>query len=371
MIASRGTTSISAALAEAHIESIDAEVLLCYVLQKPRSWLLAHGNESVTEEQERAFHALVARRRSHEPVAYLTGEKEFYGRKFFVDRRVLIPRPSTEALIDEAMKLYDSLSSETAVPFIDKWYKGHIVPTANEIVILTRLFPQKLMKLPHFAAATRGRKAKSYTLPREANKQPLTIVDVGTGSGCIGITLALELPHLKIVCTDISEGALEVARENARRHNVLNRLTFLRTDLLPSPNPDPIPFLVVSNPPYIPEVPFDTLTDFRAGPCTREPSAHGTGHRPAACLPPDVTLYEPREALFAGPSGMDVLFPLYEECRSHPHCIGCILECRQEQGTTLALRPVRDTQGRPENLEGRQAQGRPSAVPSQKLKTIL
>lgn len=291
--------SISALLKKAEIERLDAELLLAHVLRKggeDRSWLLAHAEEVLTEKQCKVFLELVARRRHHEPLAYILGEKEFYGRKFFVNRRVMIPRPSTETLIEEVKNLSKSLRGAAKdVPFIDKWNTSRITSADNNIVIFTHLFPHKQLSI--------------------VNCQ-LSIVDVGTGSGCIGITLALELPELRVICTDISEGTLEVARKNARRHNVFNRLAFLKADLLSFDLPTRKlanhqtirPFLVISNPPYIPE---------------------------ETPLPPDIALFEPLKALFAGPEGMDVLKPLYEQCRKNPLCVGCVFECQQEQAAVL------------------------------------
>lgn len=300
-------TSISVALRRSGIDPLDAEVLLCHIFGKPRAWLLANENELLSKEQERTFQNLLARRKKHEPVAYILGEKEFYGRTFFVDRRVMIPRPATEVLIDEVKRVYTAMC-ESDFQYVNILKVNQIIPADNEIVIFTCLFSNK---------------------HRSTVNGQLSIVDIGTGSGCIGITLALEFPDVKVICTDISELALEVAKENAKRHGVVDRVKCTKINLLngvmPSSAADTAAhieasFLIVSNPPYIPEV--DASRHFRAGSSVTP-------------LPPDVLNYEPHEALFAGSEGMDVLKPLFAQCREHPLCIGCVLECRQEQAKKL------------------------------------
>jgi len=284
--------TVAAALHSALINSLDAELLLASILKKDRSWLLAHKETVLTSEQEELYNALLERRKKHEPLAYILGEKEFYGRTFFVDQRVLIPRPSTEALIDE-VKLLHEKKLEIETP--------RITEADSEIVIFTWIKPKfSIFNSPAFARATSGRQ---FSIPH--------IIDVGTGSGCIAITLALELPNSQIIATDISSDALEVAKMNSKKHGVLDRIEFMEIDGLPCdmqnfqtskpPNsgPHPSPFLLVSNPPYIPE------------------------NTP---LPPDVSLYEPHEALFAGVDGMVVIDSLIQRAEKDPLCIGFVME---------------------------------------------
>ncbi len=167
---------------------------------------------------------LVARRAVGEPVAYLTGEREFYGRLFRVTRDVLIPRPETELVVAEALARIDERAAATSTPPV--------------------------------------------------------IVDVGTGSGCIAITIALERPDTHVVATDVSTDALAVANDNARRLGVADRTTFRRGSLLADVGA-PID-LIVSNPPYI------ANTD-------------------RASLAADVADYEPAVALFAGDDGLSIV----------------------------------------------------------------
>jgi release factor glutamine methyltransferase len=250
------------------VDRLDTEILLAHVLKKDRTWLMAHPNTPLSENQHKEFDALIRRRKNHEPIAYIIGEKEFYGRPFFVDKHVLIPRPSTEGLIDLTLQYIRKPQEE-------------MIDVDSEIVVFSKVFK---------------------------DESPQIIVDIGTGSGCIAITIALECPELSVIATDISKSALGVAKDNAEKHKVIDRIQFLQGNLL-----DPLQdfdqnFLLVSNPPYVP-----------------------SGDIPMR----DVRDYEPKKALFAGPDGMDVLSTLFLQAQSHPYCIGCILESREEQAKKL------------------------------------
>jgi release factor glutamine methyltransferase len=171
---------------------LDAELLLAYVLGWTRARLLAYADEAPDAAQVARFRQLVARRAHLEPVAYLIGEREFYGLTLAVDRRVLVPRPETELLVELA--------------------------------------------LTHALAPDPAR--------------PLRIADVGTGSGAIALALAHHLPTAHIFATDMSREALDVAAANLARHNLGARVTLAQGDLLaPMANGPPLD-LIVSNPPY-------------------------------------------------------------------------------------------------------------------------
>jgi len=182
--------TIAAALAEAQhvIGRLEARALLRHVLQCDEAWLIAHGNEDLTVPQTAAYGALIGRRAAGEPVAYLTGSREFYGREFMVTPAVLIPRPETELLIELA-----------------------------------------LQRLP---ADGGGR-----------------VLDLGAGSGCIGITIAAERPHAQVTLVDASADALDVARANAHRIAAVNT-TLLRSDWYAALG-DARYDLIVANPPYV------------------------------------------------------------------------------------------------------------------------
>ncbi len=196
--------------------ALDAELLMRDALRWDRAQWLTRRDDPAPAAAVATFDAAILRRSKREPVAYIRGVQEFYGRAFQVGPAVLIPRPETELLVDEALTVL----------------------------------------------AGRG-------APR--------VVDIGTGSGCLAVTLALECPVATMVATDISVAALAVARANAAAHGVAQRITFVTTSLL-----DGVagPFdLIVTNPPYVPE-------------------------RDQAMLAPEVAAHEPHTALFAGRDGL-------------------------------------------------------------------
>lgn len=168
---------------------LDAAVLLAYVLGVNRAWLLVEGQRSLAASDQARFQQLITRRAALEPVAYIVGHKAFYGLDFAVDGRVLVPRPETELLVDLALQ----------------WCHQRADPS-------------------------------------------LHIADIGTGSGAIAVTLAVQLPHVHIFATDLSPDALAVAHTNAQRHGVHERITFLEGDGL-APLPQAMD-LIATNPPY-------------------------------------------------------------------------------------------------------------------------
>jgi release factor glutamine methyltransferase len=169
---------------------LDAQVLLAYVLGQERSWLFAHHDYPLNEQETEQYTELVARRVCREPVAYLIGRREFYGLEFRVDQRVLIPRPETELLVDLAL------------------------------------------------AQVRNRK-----------NHRIVVADVGTGSGAIAVTLAVHAPEAHIYGLDVSPAALAVAQKNQSRLAPESSITFLQSDLLEA-LPEPAD-LIVANLPYV------------------------------------------------------------------------------------------------------------------------
>jgi len=216
---------------KAHFESrqiedarLCAELLLAKALGVKRIDLYARFEQRPTDPQRAAFREMVIAAAAHQPIAYLVGTKEFYSLDFIVTPDVLIPRPETELLVERALV----------------WCK-------------------------------------------ERPRDRYDLLDIGTGSGCIAVTLAKRQATIHAVATDISEAALDVARENAQRHGV-DRVQFVRADLLNLPK-EFVPAarfdMIVSNPPYVAE------TD-------------------AASLPENVRKYEPAIALSAGVDGLDI-----------------------------------------------------------------
>jgi release factor glutamine methyltransferase len=199
-------------------------------------------------------------------VAYITRERWFFGRPFVVDPRVLVPRPATEALVDLALRTLDAPH-----PLTER--------VDGDVVVLSRL--------------------RSFSPVRD-------VVDLGTGSGCVAITLAAERADLSVLAVDVSVAALDVAAVNVERLGVAHRVRLQASDGLRSVAPLLLrPFLFVSNPPYIPD-----------------------DH----ALARDVHAFEPPLALRGGPGhGAALLLRLVAEAWAHPRCVGVVLECRADQ----------------------------------------
>ena len=180
----------------------EARLLIAHVLHRDQAWLVGHDDYQFTAGELDALNALTARRTVGEPVAYLLGKREFYGRAFFCSPVALIPRPETELLVEYALNL---------------------IPVAS---------------------ATVG----------GSTDTPMHVLDVGTGTGCIAITLALERPGIIVTAVDISPDALALAGENAQR--LQTNLTFIHSNWFAALPPNAQFNLILSNPPYI--VPGDT-----------------------------------------------------------------------------------------------------------------
>ena len=169
----------------------DAALLLGEVLNRDRSFMIAHPEHSVAADQLQKFREFIARRASGEPLQYITAHQEFFKLDFAVTPDVLIPRPETELIVEVALEI---------------------------------LRPDQAARL----------------------------LDIGTGSGCLAISILKELPNPRAVATDISASALKVARRNAERHGVTDRLRLIESDLFSAMASDDVFDLLVSNPPYVP-----------------------------------------------------------------------------------------------------------------------
>ena len=232
-----------AQLESEHVPSagLAAELLLMHTLGRDRAWIYAHPEHEPGAAARERYFFLIAQRASGVPTQYLTGHQEFWGLDFEVTPAVLIPRPETEHVIEAGLE--------------------RLGVSASGCV--------------------------------QRRNTPFRIADAGTGSGCIAIALAHELPGARIVATDISAAALEIARRNAARHNVSARIEFVECNLLDAllhesqiTNHESRLFdAIASNPPYI-------------------------GRREAATLPREVRDHEPETALFAGEMGTEIYAPL-------------------------------------------------------------
>ena len=293
-----------AQLREADVPSftLAAELLLLHVLNRNRTWLYAHPEEVIADADAQRFFELLARRAAGEPTQHLTGKQEFWGLEFEVTPDVLIPRPETEHLIE---------------------------------VALDRLALRELRA---------GR-------PQKSAGEGLQIADIGTGSGCIAIALAKELPAANFLATDISPAALAVAKRNAQRHAVSDRIDFREANLLSpvgaqqvAPQPGKIPNsapesgfhesrlnsplatrysplsfdLIASNPPYI-------------------------GLREAPSLPREVRDHEPHPALFGGEEGYEFYAGLIAQSAQHLKP-GGILVLELGHNSLPAVQPLLDTE---------------------------
>jgi len=206
---------------------LDAEVLLAAVLRLGRARLYARLGEPVPVELQEEFAAAVARRARREPLAYITGVREFWSLPLLVTPAVLIPRPETELLVETVCGLLKT---------------------------------------------GRSREREATAKPSAPTSRPL-ICDVGTGSGCVAVAVAHERSDVEVVATDLSAAALDVARRNAEIHGVASRITLLETDLLAGIDETTRFDVIVSNPPYVaddeqlaPEIDFEPALALRAGP---------------------------------------------------------------------------------------------------------
>src|SRR5256884_1659971 len=256
-----------AQLRAAHVPSdtLAAELLLLHATGRTRTSLYSHPEDALTESESQNYFSWIERRAAGVPTQHLTGKQEFWGLELEVTPDVLIPRPETEHLIE---------------------------------VALDRLAVREL------------RSARNTKLTGEG----LTIVDIGTGSGCIAIALAKELPAAKICATDISPVALAVACGNAARHKVVDRVRFLEGDLLG--DVPPLLDLVVSNPPYI-------------------------GRREAATLMREVRDHEPEIALYGGEEGYELYAELITQAAAHLKP-GGILVLELGHNSLPAVQPLLD-----------------------------
>jgi release factor glutamine methyltransferase len=215
---------------------MNAELLLMFVLSCDRAYLFAHPERKLTADEQSHYDAALVERSRGVPAQYITGHQEFWGMDLIVSPAVLIPRPETEHVVETALELVSKQELEVRVP-----------------------------------------------------KSEIRFADIGTGSGCIALALAKELPEAEIHATDISPAALEIARANAARHQLDPRIQFHEGDLLAGLNG---PFdLIVSNPPYVGESEEDQVQL-------------------------EVRKFEPRQAVFAGATGTEVIARLIPQAHS-------------------------------------------------------
>lgn len=239
--------------------ALDAEILLSFTLKKDRAFLFTYPEKELTKQQWQKYKKLIAQRKKHKPIAYITHHKEFYGLDFYVDKRVLIPRPETENLIEEVIN-----------------FIKHQPQTTN-------------------------------------HQLQTTILDVGTGSGCIAIALAKNLPKAKIYAIDISKKAIAVAKINAKKHKVLSQIKFIKSNLL-NRLPKTIKFnVIVVNLPYLSKKEWQNTVL-------------------------DIKKYEPKLALVGGENGNEIYKKFFLQAKQYLKPNGKIfLELFNFKNTTLKL----------------------------------
>lgn len=246
---------IQSMLAQSHTASLDAYLILEHALDMSKLQMLSYPEKQISEEEKDNIMEMVRRRMHNEPIAYIIGFKEFWSTTFLVDNRVLIPRPDTETLIECITQRYSNRDTS------------------------------------------------------------LRILDLGTGSGCIGITLAIEFPHSEVELVDISQGALEVASLNAARTGVAKRVTCTLSNWFEDITGKYD--IIVSNPPYI----------------ARDEE-----------LMPDVSNYEPHIALFASDNGLENYRVIAGTAKHFLKKSGILcLECGHRQSESIA-QILRDNQ---------------------------
>ncbi len=252
-----------------------AEVLLAHSLGVSRLDLYLRYDQPLNPEELARFKALVVRRREGEPVAYLTGHREFWSLDFRVTPAVLIPRPESETLVAAALKAAKDLAAEEKI----FGREGHPEPPSSTPEVRTSAFLG---------------------------------LEVGIGSGAVVIALAKELPRSAWVGLDRAGAALAVARDNARRHRVAERLHFLQADLLAALKPTPSFGLLVANLPYVPQAEWEQL-------------------------PREIKAFEPQEALLGGDDGLELLRQLIRQAHYHIQGGGWVLlEVGDKQGPQVA-----------------------------------
>ncbi len=267
---------------------LEAELLLAHVLDASKEDLILHPARELTDSQGEQFQQFVQRRCRKEPLAYIVGQREFWSLEFAVNPKVLIPRPETEGIIEQLLKMAGTGARDHAIH----------------------------------------------------------LLDAGTGSGNLAVVAAVEFPMARVTAVDCSADALEVARENARKHRVADRIEFLQRDMmLPWNLPDIGGFdFILSNPPYI-------------------------SSQEMARLMPDVRDYEPSAALDGGPDGLACYRRIIPEACDHlKPGDGLILEVGDDQAGFVRkmfqahagydeIKIVQDLSGRSRVVSARRALG--------------
>jgi release factor glutamine methyltransferase len=267
----------NAQIPSAHLE---ARILLQHATRRSLEYILMHSREILTLDAITVFQNSLSRRLKLEPIAYITGIKEFYGHEFIVNKHVLIPREDTELLVDTVIKSinrdHDIYSND-----LENWNVKQSVSARS---------------LDNLSEHTNSRQ---FCIHTSSNHSSIKILELGIGSGCISVSLLLHLPNATIIATDISHEAIEVAQQNAVKHKVNERLEIIHSNWFENLEEQKFD-IITSNPPYI--------------------------SRNETCRMSLETLnYEPHLALFADDDGLKSYYIIAEYAKRFLKCGGKLI----------------------------------------------
>lgn len=248
---------------------LDAQVLICHATKKDKTFLLSHPEYRPSLVEKTKINLYLNRRKKNEPIAYITGHKEFYNSDFLVNKDVLIPRPESEWLVEQGSKIIEY---------------------------------------------------RLLNIEKSNNQNPsINILDIGTGSGCIIVSLVKELTRLdaykpiSLSASEISSQSLRVARKNAKRHKVDQKINFILSDLFSNPKLHKKFDLIIANLPYVPKQVKSQKLSVSAG------------SSPDGKVKSDGIDFEPQNAIFADDNGSAVIKKFLEQSRNHLADDGIIL----------------------------------------------
>ena len=251
------------------VNPIDAELILINVFKAAdRTYLVTHEESILSDKERQTADRMLSLRTQHVPLAYITGEKWFYGHKFRVNPDVLIPRPETEVMVELAVRLYNSILKKKIETFdlLIKQKFGTIEPSWPDNPTIK----------------------EEYARLKTEIMSPVLIFEVGVGSGCVSVSTALACPNAEVIGIDISKEALKVAVTNATQYKVKN-LHLTVGDLLADVKDDaPAPDIMMANLPYV-----DRAWEWQS---------------------PEIE-YEPAVALFAEKNGLELIYKLIRQVR--------------------------------------------------------
>ncbi len=225
--------------------AVDAGVILCYVLNCNKTFLFTHYDYELDSEEIKTYFTLIDIRAEGTPIQYIIGQKEFMSLNFVVNSNVLIPRPETEVLVESIINYIKSRISESHIK--DNYILKERIPknhTNKDLNVLTEVVDKK----PQLEKDVK--EVRKINDINDINDIRFDILDIGTGSGCIAVSLAYYIKNCHVTAVDISEKALDIAYLNACSNEVIDKITFITGDLFEKLSGMTFD-IIVSNPPYI------------------------------------------------------------------------------------------------------------------------